>query len=841
MKLSPAAAAVPLLVLLLTWLSWRAFDPDAERFDRALGALNQLSMAESRLHRDVLRARAGMLRNYDPLVGDVNALDDGLGRLRAAAAVDPKTAAAIDRLAASIAQQETLVEQFKTDNALLQNSLAYFERFSARLGAPDQTGPIAPAVSALAAAMLRLSLDTSPAVAHEVEDRLDALATRPFAPEDAMPLQGLLAHGRMLHDLLPATDAIVKTLCTVAREQNQAAVRAMVLAQQGASRRVSRRFRTLLYLTSLMLVVLLVHLGLQLQARARALRRRAAFEHVIARVSMRFVKAGTTDIDHDIDQALADMATCIGTDRAYFLLSGPTPRTHTWCRDGLVMPAGWPQQAPGLATRFAPAMDGIVHIPNVAQLAPGPEQNACLALGLWGWACAPSVSANGVTVVLGFDAVRHPCRIMPSGELGLLRMARDTLFNAVERYAMEQERTRLEARLQQARRMETVGALASGIAHNFNNIIGAILGYTEMAEVRLPADSQAARNLDEIRRAGERARDLIDNILAFGRRDTRRRSLSVQTMITEAASLLRASLPAEIQLVIRDASGAATVCGEPAQLQQVIVNLCRNAAQAIDGAGTVEIEADLHEVTRMRSSSHGELAPGRYVRIAVSDTGRGMSKPVIERIFEPFFTTRISGNGLGLATVREVVREHGGAMNVWSEPGVGSQFEAWLPCSATVAPVPAEDASPLPLGWGETLLLFNDDRERLLSDEETLAALGYEPVGFADADEALASCRSAVGRYDALVLTSLASTRAALKIAAALHEAAPNLPILLIAGSTEEIAAGVLMAAGVSEVVGRPLVAAETATALKRCLAARDHHVPCAEGVARWSRAEVRR
>jgi DNA-binding NtrC family response regulator len=172
---------------------------------------------------------------------------------------------------------------------------------------------------------------------------------------------------------------------------------------------------------------------------------------------------------------------------------------------------------------------------------------------------------------------------------------------------------------------------------------------------------------------------------------------------------------------------------------------------------------------------------------------------------------------------------------------VGSQFAAWLPCSAAVEPVPAEDTSPLPLGWGETLLLFNDDRERLLGDEETLAALGYEPVGFADADEALTSSRSAVGRYDAIVVTSLTSTRAALKIAAALHEAAPNLPILLVAGSTEEIAAGVLMTAGVSEVVGRPVVAAEMATALKRCVAARDHHVPYAERAAHWSHVEAQR
>ena len=140
------------------------------------------------------------------------------------------------------------------------------------------------------------------------------------------------------------------------------------------------------------------------------------------------------------------------------------------------------------------------------------------------------------------------------------------------------------------------------------------------------------------------------------------------------------------------------------------------------------------ELTGARSLSHGELQPGRYVRLAVSDTGRGMDEATLARIFEPFFTTRSAGNGLGLATVREIVREHGGAMNVRSTPGEGSRFEVWLPGLATAGAALQLDAAAVPLGRGETMLMVANDSARLLRDEEMLAALGYEPVGFTDAD-----------------------------------------------------------------------------------------------------------
>jgi signal transduction histidine kinase len=821
MKRTLAAAAIPLVILLLTWLSQRAADTKADLFDHALTALDRLSMAESALHRDVLSARTGMLRDYDPLVQDVNAVDASLDRLRRTAPVDTATTAVVDRLAASITRQEEMVEQFKSENALLQNSLAHFGRFSSSIGMNDQIGPVVPtAATLLAAAVLRLTLDTSPMTVRGVQDRLDELANSPLPPADMDAVRALLAHGQLLHDLLPETDRILKAMSAMPRKHDQAALRALIVADEAASRRVASHFRLLLYAASLLLVGLLVHLGLRLRARARALQRSAAFEHTIAGISMRFINTQAHDLDENIDRALAEMAQCVGANRAYFVVSGPGPRKHVWCTHGTSFPPDWPEQAQALAARFGPTADGIVHLPQISRLPPGEIRDACKAVGLQGWACATTTSRNGIGVLLGFDAIRQPCRITEPGELGLLRTGLDTIANAVGRQLIERETARLEAQLQQARRMETVGALASGIAHNFNNILGAILGYVEIAEGLRPSNGQITKNLTEIRRAGERARDLVDQILAFGRRrDAKRGPASVQNLVSETASLLRVSWPAGIDLVIREAPREAIVRGEASQLQQVILNLCRNAAEAVDGAGKVEVEIDLRQIDRSRALSDGELRPGRYVCFVVSDTGRGMSVATLRRIFEPFFTTRLTGNGLGLMTVREIVRDHGGAMNVSSTLGVGSRFEVWLPCMDVVAPTLRDDQPTSPFGRGETVLMVESARDCLLANEEMLAAVGYEPVGFNSAADALAACRAAPQRFDAAVVGRLVPAMSALDLSAALHDIVPDLPILLGRSLPDEIRTNELIAAGVCEVVSWPLAASEIVSTLARCLA----------------------
>ncbi len=816
MRTAPAIAAVTLLILLLTWLSLRAANTDAEQFDVALREMDNLQTLQAALQRDVLSARAGVLRNYDPLVRETNALDASVGRLRQLVATDTETASAIDRLAIAFDQQGTLVEQFKSDNALLQNSLAYFALFSS-----EWDGSVAPLVSSVAASVLRLTLDTSADSAREVQDQLDVLASRPLPLAESDRAQVLLAHGRLLHDLLPATDGILKALFAVPQARDREVLRAAILAQQSASRITAGRFRLLLYVASLVLVALLVYLGLRLQARSRTMRRRAAFEHILAGISMRFIAARAQDLDWAVEQALADMARCVGVERAYFIAAGAHARSYVWCTQGVAFAPGWPDQALVLVDRNNPTADGIVHVPHVKRMPLGAERDALTAAGLRGWTCVFHTGVDGSRNLLGFDSPAHPCLVNGVGELALLRMALDVIANALGRQSFEQERARLEQRLEQARRLETVGTLASGIAHDFNNIVGAILGYTEMASEQY----RSAGFLEEIRRAGERARELVDQILTFARRrDVRRKPVSIRALIAEATSLLRASLPATVEVVVHQQTEELTVSGVHVQLQQVVLNLCNNAAQAMDQVGRVELEIEAVDVVTPRTLSHGVLAPGGYVRIAVGDTGRGIDDAALERIFEPFFTTRMIGTGLGLATTRDIVREHDGAMHVESIVGTGSRFEVWLPCVNAVASTSGEVIATLPFGRGETVLVVEQDAVRLLRDEEIFAALGYEPVGFTDAAEARARCRESPERFDAIVVGHLGPLTEALGLASALREIAPALPILLATASTNDFAANALVAAGISDVVAWPINATEMATTLQDCLRRRDSY-----------------
>jgi CheY-like chemotaxis protein len=365
-----------------------------------------------------------------------------------------------------------------------------------------------------------------------------------------------------------------------------------------------------------------------------------------------------------------------------------------------------------------------------------------------------------------------------------------------------------------------VGQLASGVAHNFNNIIGAILGYSELAGAEVAAGSKPAQYIGEIQRAAERGRDLVDSILTFGRRsDACSGLVSARALVDETASLLRASLPPGVELVVADVLSDVALFGEPAQLQQIILNLCKNASQAMAGGGRIIVAADAQDLASPRTLSHGELRPGRYVRLVVDDAGPGFDDDVARRLFEPFFTTRPAGTGLGLATVRKIVRDHEGAIDVVSAPGKGSRFEVWLPAAAadeSSKTIPGE-AVPSPRGQGETVLVIHDERERLLGDEEMLAALGYEPVGFERPADAVAALRAAPARFDA-ILISQASVPSALDLAHALHETAPEPPILLAARSAVDVDLDALMHAGIADLVRRPLMSADLAAALSRCL-----------------------
>jgi signal transduction histidine kinase len=818
--LSGFVATAVSLLLLLTWLLLRGMNSGGSALDDGLRALDDFAIAESALHRDVLSARVGMLRNYDPLVQELQTLHGAIERLRLYAPNNHELATSIEILNQLVDSQERSTEQFKTNNALLQNSLAYFELFSARLAAQEPGSVLVRHMSDLSTALLHLTLDTSPTAAADVDDRMAKFPVSGLSDAQSTVVDSLLAHARMLRALLPETDQTVRVLFALPNEHDQGVVRELLKAQRIAARSHAELYRFTLYAVSLLLVGLLIRLGMRLQSRALILSRRAGIEHIIAGISTRFINSRPHETAAKVEHALADLAQWTCADRAYFVIASTPAKVYQWSRDSVSFGPGWPESAPALAARFEPGEDGAIQVYDVRKIPDTDAANRLRQADIHSWLCIPAMGEQQICAVLGFDAVRR-APAQRWCEFGMLRMAFDAIANALDREALERDRERLQENLQHARRMETIGAFASGIAHNFNNIIGAILGYAETAQTYVRPGSRPVESLIEIRRAGERARDLVHQILTFGRRsDARRSRVCINALIAEAKSLLDVSLSPYVNVVVRTTTENTTVLGEHALLQQVILNVCNNAAQATDAPGPIEIDVDLQDVPHAQQFEHGELLPGRHVVICVTDLGRGMDEITRERMFEPFFSTRVGGNGLGLATVREIVLQHGGALRVRSAPGAGTQFDIWLPCASVTEMLPFEEPHDVSgRGTGETVLVLENDRARLLRHEEILAALGYEPVGFTNLIDAINACRTTPTRFDAAVLCChLHGGPALIKDANEIRAAAPNLPLILATISAREIAAPALAGAGISGIIRHPLTSAELAGALSTCL-----------------------
>lgn len=815
MKASYYTGGIVLLLLgVLTWLLMSGLNLNSTRFDEEMRALDDFLRFERGLHREVLTARAGLSRNYDALVRMSRAVEDSLQRLRTAAGPKAPEVKSIEALEERAGRELDQIEQFKTKNALLQNSIAYFGVLTTRLVASDNK-PLAAAATRLAGAMLLLTIDTSPTTMDAVQDRLNELSSMPWPADDHDSVAAILAHGAMLHRLLPDINALLRTLVSEADSRQQDAVRAMIVKRQLAARASARRYRIWLYATSLLLVVSLVILGLQLRKRAVALRRQAAFERMITDISMGFISSQHYELEASVERALRRLAKFIDAGRAYFVLAEPA-LVYQWTRRGVEFPKDWSKPMLDRAFRIDAGKDGIIRTSTFTP-AHAPERDLLAAAGLHSWLCIRSIGKRA-DAILGFDGLS--ARALGSrDDFALFRMAFDAIANAVDRALLEQEKEKLEASLQRAERMETIGTFASGIAHNFNNIVAAIHGYTEIAETRIALGKDPGKSLIEIHRASERARELVEQILRFGRRgEGKRQTVSLKTLVGEAVSLLKASLPQHISLAVTDTADTAMLSGEAAQLQQVILNLCNNAAQAMAEPGTIDIRISSEYLVEARQMGRKWLPPGRFTTIEVSDPGKGMDQATMERIFEPFFTTRSDGNGLGLATVREIVEDHKGAIDVQSAVGVGTRFTIWLP-SSSAPQVIAPPAQHTVSGddFGRAVLVLDPDPERLLRHEEIVAALGFEPIGFTTCKEAEAACSSGEVQFDAALVFHKTGDYA-LKGTCLLHAAAPHLPIILATSSTRNFDASQLASSGVTELVRYPLNSTELADALSRSL-----------------------
>jgi two-component system cell cycle sensor histidine kinase/response regulator CckA len=373
---------------------------------------------------------------------------------------------------------------------------------------------------------------------------------------------------------------------------------------------------------------------------------------------------------------------------------------------------------------------------------------------------------------------------------GTTRYFEGFVHDISERNKNEEEKRRLQEQLVQAQKMEAVGQLAGGIAHDFNNLLTAITGYSELLLGELPPEDLRRGHADEIRKAGERAASLTQQLLAFSRRQVLEpKVLDVNIVVSDIERMLRRLIGEHIELKTPKAPDLWKVKADPGQIEQAILNLVLNARDAMPSGGTLAIETSNAQLDESFTRNHVPTQPGPYVCVAVSDTGVGISDDVKARLFEPFFTTkeRGKGTGLGLSTTYGIVKQSGGYLWCDSEVGRGTTFRVLLP--RVEEPVPqVEERKPLPPihPGDETLLLVEDEPEVRSLVQRILKTQGYTVVTAANPDEALAVAREFKGPIQLMVTDVVMPGMSGLQLAERLAPMRPEMLVLFMSGYTND-------------------------------------------------------
>ncbi len=386
----------------------------------------------------------------------------------------------------------------------------------------------------------------------------------------------------------------------------------------------------------------------------------------------------------------------------------------------------------------------------------------------------------------------------------------------------EREREEMQRQLQQAAKLEAIGRLAGGIAHDFNNILSAVLGYGELAQYNLSEGGAVRRHVDQVMLAGVRGKGLVDRILAFSRSGMGERvPVHVESVVEETLELLAASLPPDVRIERRLAAADTAVVGDATQLHQVAMNLCTNAVHAMGERGVLTVALDRVDVAKRCILSHGTLSTGPYLRLSVTDTGSGIPPAVLERMFDPFFTTKRvgDGTGLGLSLVHGIVADLGGGIDVVTQGGAGTTFAIWLPAAGGTTRSPAGTAAELlPRGNGETVMIVDDERALVALAEETVSELGYEPVGLDSSVAALRAFRTEPERFDLVLTDETMPELMGTELAREIRQLRPDIPIILASGYSGTQLSERAQAAGITDVLRKPLVRRDIAESVARAL-----------------------
>jgi hypothetical protein len=383
------------------------------------------------------------------------------------------------------------------------------------------------------------------------------------------------------------------------------------------------------------------------------------------------------------------------------------------------------------------------------------------------------------------------------------------------------QRQQLEEQLRQSQKLEAIGTIAGGIAHDFNNLLLSVVGHAELARANAGADARLREDLDQILKAAERGRDLVQRILTFSRqRQVSRVPLDLTRPLRDALRLLRASLPSTIE--IRESLDPQTppVLSDDTEVHQILMNLATNSGHAMKDGGRLDVRLTPFPIDEEFTRRHPEARPGLHARLTVEDDGEGMSLEVARRAFEPFYTTKPPGmgTGLGLSVIRGIVRGAGGIIELASTPGVGTRVDVFLP---------AVESGPLQAG--ESVVRVGGPqpgRILLVDDEDVLAALqrrrledsGYQVTMHTSSEAALADFRARPEAFDLLITDNTMPRLTGMALARAIHALRPKLPVLMISGVLETDDPEVLRSRGITAVLQKPHTAQQLEDAVRSAL-----------------------
>jgi nitrogen-specific signal transduction histidine kinase len=397
--------------------------------------------------------------------------------------------------------------------------------------------------------------------------------------------------------------------------------------------------------------------------------------------------------------------------------------------------------------------------------------------------------------------------------------AKVTNYLAVERDVTRE--VRLEQHLRQMQKMEAIGTLAGGIAHDFNNLLNPIFINTELVLLDAPLDDRMRQYLQMVLQAAERGRNLVKQIITFSRqKEGERKPTKAEPLIKEVLKFLRSTLPQTVEIRQNIQRETAFILADPTQIHQVIMNLCSNAAYAMrERGGVLEVNLAEVEVDPDMALRYPDFKPGPYLRLTVTDTGAGMTREVMERAFDPFFTTKKpgEGSGMGLSVVHGIVRNHGGAITVYSEAGKGSTFNIFFPrLEAEGSPL---DVPLAPLAAGrERILLVDDEEAQVESVRNMLERMGYKVVAKTDSGEALALFRQNPRLFDLVVTDQTMPQMTGVKLAEELLRIRPDLLVILCTGFSETVDAKAAQASGIRHFLMKPFSVREMAETIRRAL-----------------------